>query len=221
MLGRSAASSFSCTSLHELMLLNSLSTRRGSLQIESIIKVLPSVDADLNKLENTIYEKLRELRENGFNPIVICSQKNLRDTLLRSKNFTHSWNLTLERDIGINEFIGIFDHALVFNLRELEDQGILILDLNSFGKLVQYRFKKDSEYPLSITIIPVDKNAAEHLLLENQGHYFDEESGEKLEKEKAVRNLMQKVHLQVWLRNKLEIINATSGVRIKITSESD
>ena len=31
MLGRSAASSFSCTSLHELMLLNSLSTRRGSL----------------------------------------------------------------------------------------------------------------------------------------------------------------------------------------------
>jgi hypothetical protein len=129
--------------------------------------------------------------------------------------------LAIEKEIGINEFIGIFDQALVFNLRELGDQGILILDLNGLGKLVQYRFKKDSEYPLSITIVPVDKNAAEHLLLDNQDHYFDKESGEKLEKEKAIRNLMQKVHLQVWLRNKLEIMDATSGVRIKITSEPD
>jgi len=197
----------------------SLSTGEDVRLIESLIKVLPSVDTNLDQLENTIYKKLGELRERGFNPIVICNQNKLRGSLFKSKNFTHSWNLINEREIGINEFIGILDQALVFNLRELGDQGILIVDLNSFGKLVQYRHKKESDYPLSITITPIDKNAAERLLLDNPDHYIDENSGEKLEKEKAIRNLMQKVHLQVWLRNKLEIKDATSGARIKITSE--
>jgi hypothetical protein len=187
--------------------------------INSLIKVLPSFDTDLDQIENTIYKKLGELREKGFDPIIICNQSELRATLFKSKNFIHSWNLESEKEIGINEFIGILDQALVFNLRELEDQGILIIDLNRLGKLVQYRYEKKSDYPLSITITPIDENAAEHLLLDNPDNYIDEDTGGRLENKKAIRNLMQKVHLQVLMRNKLEIMDVTSGARIKITSK--
>jgi hypothetical protein len=71
----------------------SLSTAEDARLIESIIKVLPLVDTDLNQLENAIYKKLGELRERGFDPIVICSKNKLRDNLFKSKNFTYSWNL--------------------------------------------------------------------------------------------------------------------------------
>ena len=187
--------------------------------IELLISIIPCVDTSFDELEDTIHQKLGEFRKRGLDPILICNQIKFRNSLIKSKNFTYSRNLTNEKMIDIDGFIGILDQAPAFDLRELGDQNILILDLNCLGKLVQYRFKEVDEYPLSITIEAVDRNAAEQLLLNNQDHYLDEESGEKLEKENAIRNLMQKVHLQVWLRNKLEILDTTSGVAIRITSE--
>jgi len=186
--------------------------------IELLISIIPCVDTSFDKLEDTIHQNLGEFRKRGQDPIIICNQIKFRSSLIKSKNFTYSWNLTNEKVIDIKGFIGILDQAPAFDLRELGDQDVLILDFNCLGKLVQYRFKEIDEYPLSITIEAVDRNAAEQLLLNNQDHYFDEESGEKLEKENAIRNLMQKVHLQVWLRNKLEILDATSGVIIRIRS---
>ncbi len=183
--------------------------------IKSLIDRLPCLDANINTLENTIYQKLEEFRERGLDPIILCNQNKFRSSLLKSKKFTYSWNLAIENEIGINEFVGIIDRALVFNIKELEDLGILILDLSSIGKLIQYRYDKESEYPLNISIMPIDKDAAEDLLA------IDQETGEKLEREEAIRNLMQKVHLKVLLRNKFEIMDATSGVRIKITPNLD
>jgi hypothetical protein len=194
----------------------SLSASEDTQLIKTLIRVIPTIDIELSKLESIIYEKLGEFQEKGLDPIVLCNQSKLRGTLFRSKNFTYSWNMTNEKEIGINEFIGTLDRALVFNIREIEDMDILIVDFNSLSELIQYRYKEESEYPLSITITSIDKNAAERLLVDNQDHYIDQETGERLEKEKAVRNLMLRVHLQVFLRYKLDIMDASSGVRVRI-----
>ncbi|MFZ2470735.1 MAG: hypothetical protein WAW52_02210 [Methanothrix sp.] len=189
--------------------------------IKSLIDRLPCLDTNINTLENIIYQKFEEFRERGLDPIILCNQNKFRNSLLKSRIFTYSWNSAIENEIGINEFIGIIDQALVFNIIELEDLGILILDLSSIGKLIQYRYDKESEYPLSISITPIDKDAAEHLYANDPEKYIDQETGGKLEKEKVIRNLMQEVHLRVLLRNKLEIMDATSGVRIKIIPDLD
>lgn len=81
--------------------------------IKSLIDVLPYIDVNLDNLENTIHQKLEEFRKRGLDPIIICNQNKFRASLLKSKNFIYSWNLPIEKDTGINEFIGLFDQAFV------------------------------------------------------------------------------------------------------------
>ncbi|MCK9405522.1 MAG: hypothetical protein M0Q47_03795 [Methanothrix sp.] len=184
--------------------------------INSLINCLPCLDTNINTLESTIYQKLEDFRERGLDPIILLNQYEFRSSLLKSRNFTYSWNLAIENKNRIDEFVGIIDQALVFNITDLKDLGILIVDLSSIGKLIQYRYDNESEYPLSIGITPIDKDAAEHLYANDSRKCVDPKTRNELEKDKVIRNLMQKVHLLVLLRNKLEIMDATSGIRIKI-----
>ncbi len=76
-------------------------------------------------------------------------------------------------------FNGIFDGAAIFDIRKLGEQNILLLDLSHFAKLVQYRFERESEFPLSITIEPMDETITDKLLTNQPDLLIDKDSGQE------------------------------------------
>jgi len=179
------------------------------------IKSLQMVKTSLDRLDDTIYHSLNSLRAIGSNPILLYSRVHIHG-INKSKRYKPAWRIDNHELKDINGFNGTFDGATIINIRELGDQNILLLDLSHFAKLVQYRFEKGSEYPLSITIEPMNEITADKLLTDQPDLLIDKDSGEKIEREKAIRNLLQKVHLQIWQRSRLEDINPICGVRIEL-----
>jgi len=182
---------------------------------EVIIKSLPLAKTNLDRLDDTIYHNLNNLRANGSNPIILYSRVNIRN-LNKSKRYKPEWRIDDHEFKDIDGFNGTFDGAAIFSIRELGDQNILMLDFSYFAKLVQYRFEKGSDYPLSITIEPMDETKADKLLTNQPDLLIDKNSGNKIERETAVRNLFQKVHLQILEKSRLEDINPNCGIRIEL-----
>ena len=182
---------------------------------ELLIESLPTVKTNEVKLDDTIYQNLNNLRAGASNPILLCSRLNITK-INKSRHYKPARNADTHELKDIDGFNGTFDGAAIINIMKLGDQNILLLDLNHFPKLVQYRFEKGSEYPLSITIEPMDEKTADKLLTDQPALLIDKGSGEKIEREKAIRDLLQKVHLQIWEKSRIEEMNSIRGVRIQL-----
>lgn len=183
--------------------------------IELFIEYLPAVETKLYQLEETISHNLNRLRANGSNPILIYSRVHIAK-LNQSKYYKPKWRIDLHELKDIDIFGGTFDGAPILNVRGLGEQNILLLDLNRIAKLVQYRVERGSEYPLSIIISPIDEKMANKFISEQNSLLVDKDSGNRIEKEKAIRDLLQKVHLRILEKFTLEEINSNEGLKIKL-----
>lgn len=183
--------------------------------IELFIEYLPTIETKLDQLEETICHNLNRLRANGSNPILFYSRVHI-DRLNQSKYYKPKWKIDLHELKDIDIFSGTFDGAPILNVRGLGEQNILLLDLNRIAKLVQYRVKMGSEYPLSIIISPIDEKMADKLISEQPSLLVDKDSGNRIEREKAIRDLLQEVHLQILEKFTLEEINSNEGLKIQL-----
>lgn len=182
---------------------------------EWFIKYLPMTETNIDLLENTIYNNLNKLREKKSNPILIYNKRHIH-LLNKSKYYKPKWKIDFHELKDIDRFNGTFDGIAIIDVRELSNQDILLIDFSHFAKLVQYRVEKESEYPLSITIEQIDENAADKLIIDQPSFLIDKDEDKKTEKETVIRDLRQRVHLQIWETFGLEDINLNEGVRIRI-----
>jgi hypothetical protein len=192
-----------------------LGTNEDARLIKLIMNSLPMVKTNLDRLDDTIYHNLNSLRANGSNPILLYNRVHIHG-INKSKYYKPAWKVDIHELKDIEGFNGTFDGAAIINIGEHCTQNILLVDFCYFAKLVQYRFDKGSEYPLSITIEPMDEKKADKLLTNQPDLLIDKDSGEKIEREKAIRNLLQKVHLQIWQKFRLEDIDPIRGLRIEL-----
>jgi hypothetical protein len=193
----------------------SLGTSDDTRLSELFIKYLPTNETNLDRLEDVIYRNLKSLRARGSNPILIHSRVHIHD-IKKSKYYKPEWKIDFHELKDIDGFNGTFDGAAIIDVRGLGDHNLLLVDFSRCAKLVQYRVEKGSEYPLSITIVPIEEKAADKLINEQPNLLVDKDTGDKIEKEKAIRDLLQKVHLQIWEICRLEEINLNEGFRIQI-----
>ena len=180
-----------------------------------LIRNLPIIETNFDRLEETIYYYLNNLRAKGSNPILIYSRVHIHG-IKKSKYYIPEWKIDSHELKNIDRFSGTFDGAPIIDFRGLVDQDILLIDFSHFAKLVQYRVDKEGEYPLSITIAPIDEKAADKLIMDQPNLLIDKDSGDKIEKENAIRDLLQRVHLQIWESCRLEDLNLNYGVRIQL-----
>ena len=182
---------------------------------ELFIKYLPMTEINIDLLENTIYNNLNKFKARQSNPILIYNKLQVR-SLNKSKYYKPKWKIDFHELKDIDRFNGTFDGFAILDVRELSNQDILLINFSHFAKLVQYRVEKGSEYPLSITIEQIDENAANKLIIDQPSLLIDKDEGKKIEREKVIRDLRQRVHLQIWETFGLEDINLNEGMRIRI-----
>ncbi len=183
---------------------------------------LPIREVSFNDLDSTLCQALLELYSQDLKPILVISHNILYDVLGKLPHFQHQWS-SQRGDTGIMGVRGYFMDAVVIELPELQKDVIILVDMSLFGTLAQYRPTEDDQFPLSITVQLIDTEQANEIVEKNPNWRKDEETGEELDLEAAIRRVQQHVILQISEKCRLEGKNPQSGIVIPLprTDSSD
>lgn len=184
--------------------------------IASDINSPTSDEISLEDLDEKLIQKLVELRSLGLNPVILCNRKMVFETLNKSKRFQYGWRVQdqeLLRKIGA---VGLYDEAFVIDIEAPDSSRLILVDIQAYAKLVQYRPTETEDFPLSISIETLSDEEAAEILLKNPDWAKDSKTGAMLDQEAAIRKIRQHVHLQIWQRFRLEDKNPNAVRIIKV-----
>jgi hypothetical protein len=186
--------------------------------IQAEFASLPEKIVEVGELERTLENSIKELRENHLAPIILYGDIDFHRQLYKIHDFEPSWR-SKKPASKIVGFEGYYKDSLVVRISEITQKRLILVDLNTFGLLAQYRpSSTNDDFPLYISVYPLLEADIEKIYKDSPKWLMDIGKGKMPEEAIAKRKIQQQVGIKIFQRFRIEEKNNNSGVQILIKS---
>jgi hypothetical protein len=158
----------------------------------------------LGKIEQT----LDHMKHAGYEPAILFVGHSLlghrlKVNALGLNSYALSWTHG-SRYSSMAGYQGSFKECPAFQLYSSAFRGVILVDLKKLGELIQYPANEVGDYPLSISVQPIDEKRANEIIDQQPGKHLKVD-GKQVERKEGVQLLQQRVLISISERIEFRI----------------